>query len=229
MLAKHVMTADVVTVKPDTNVREIAKILLKRRISAVPVVDEADKLVGIVSEGDLMRRAEIGTEERESWWLALLADPEDEALEYVRTHGSRASDVMTRRVITVGEDATLRDVAAVLEHNRIKRVPVVRDGKLVGIVSRANLLQGLLTAKGDRTAPGDDSIRTTILKRLREDAGVRDGLLNVTVADGIVHLWGGIRSQAEREAVRVVADNVRGVKGIEDHLTVLPKQAVWSE
>jgi CBS domain-containing protein len=229
MQVRHVMTTDVVTVKPDTRIREIAKTLLKRRISAVPVVDDEEKLVGIVSEGDLMRRTEIGTDERESWWLALLADPEDEALEYVRTHGSRARDVMTRSVITVGEDATLREVAAVLEHNRIKRVPVVRDGKLVGIVSRANLLQGILTAKGDHTAPGDDAIRATILKRLREDAGVRGGLLNVTVSDGIVHLWGGIRSQAEREAVHVVADNVRGVKGIEDHLTVLPRQAAWSE
>jgi CBS domain-containing protein len=175
-----------------------------------------------------MRRPEVKTLERQSWWLALLADPEDQALDYVRTHGSRARDVMTRNVITVGEDAALGEVATVLEHNRIKRVPVVRNGRVVGIVSRANLLQGLVTARPDQTAPGDEAIRSEILRRLRDEAGVRDGLLNVTVADGVVHLWGGIRSQAERQAVHVVADNVRGVKGIEDHLTVLPPQSAWS-
>jgi CBS domain-containing protein len=230
MQAKDIMTTEVVTVRPDTGVREIARLLLNRHISAVPVVEENGKLVGIVSEGDLMRRPETGTERTPSWWLDMFASPEESAWEFVKTHGRRAKDVMTAKVITVEEDTSLGKIATILEHNRIKRVPVLRDGKIVGIVSRANLLQGVAAAKADQTIPGDEAIRTIILKRIRDETGVRDGLLNVTVAAGIVHLWGGVRSDPERQAVHVVADNVAGVRAIEDHMSVLPTaEDAWSE
>jgi CBS domain-containing protein len=146
------MTTQVVTVLPDTSVREVAKMLLINRISAVPVVDTEGRILGMLSEGDLMRRTETGTDEHHSWWLALFADLRVEA--FVKSHGLHANDVMTREVISVSEDAPLDEVATLLERHRIKRVPVVRDGKLVGIVSRANLLHGLVAWRAGTAASG---------------------------------------------------------------------------
>lgn len=140
MQAKDVMTAPVVTAETDTSVAAVAERLLERRISAMPVVDADGRVVGVVSEGDLMHRGESGGERHRSWWLALIASAEERSRDYVKNHGLRASDVMTRDPVTVGEDATLEEIAALLETHRIKRVPVLRDGRLVGIVSRANLL-----------------------------------------------------------------------------------------
>ena len=173
MRARDLMTMDVVTVKPDTSVKHVAQMLLRHRISAVPVVDDHDRLVGIVSEGDLMRRAEAGTERHPSWWLGLLASPEEKALEYVRSHATRVEDIMTRNVVTVDEDAPASRIAALLEEKRIKRVPVCKEGRVVGIVSRADLLHGIATAKFDQTAPGDQAIRRAVLSRLRNETGVR--------------------------------------------------------
>jgi len=144
MRAKDVMTTEVVYAGPETDVRTIVQELLKRRISAVPVVDDGGRVIGIVSEGDLMRRAESDTEHHRSWWLQLLQDPEDRASEYLKTHGLKARDVMTRNPVTVSEDTSLDEIATLLERNGIKRVPVLRNGKLVGIVSRADLLHGLV-------------------------------------------------------------------------------------
>lgn len=222
MRAKDVMTTDVVTAGPETPVTEIAKTLLERRISGLPVVDEGGAVIGIVSEGDLMRREESGTERHPSWWLSLLLGPEERAAAYVKGHGRLAKDVMTRTVVTVGEDATLDEIAGLLEKHHVKRVPVVREGRLVGVVSRANLLHGLAAAKTATTPTADDeTIRAAILKALRQEAGVRDEFFNVTVADGVVHLWGATDSDAERKAVRVAAENVPGVRAVDDHLGVM--------
>lgn len=223
MKAKDLMTTDVITVSPDATVSHVAQLLLRHRISAVPVLEGGGKLVGIVSEGDLMRRAEAGTEPRRSWWLNLLARPEDLATDYVRSHARLVKDVMTRKIISVGEDESASRIAALLEEKRIKRVPVVKDGRLVGIVSRADLLHGIATAKLDKTSQGDEEIRRAVISRMRDEAGVRDWLLNVTVSDGNVHFWGGIRSEAERRAARVAAETVAGVKTVEDHLTLVPE------
>ena len=141
MQAKDVMTTKVVTVQPDARVEHIAALLLERSISGVPVVDADGRLLGIVTEGDLMRRPEIGTERHRGWWLRLFGDERERAAEYARAHGSRAADVMTRNVVTVSEETSVGEIARLLEEHRIKRVPVVRDDKVVGIVSRANLLQ----------------------------------------------------------------------------------------
>jgi CBS-domain-containing membrane protein len=223
MKAKDLMTTDVITVGPDATVRHVAQLLLRHRISAVPVVDGDGKLVGIVSEGDLMRRAEVGTEPHRSWWLDLLARPESIALDYVRSHARLVGDVMTRRVITVDEDEPVSRIATVLEEKRIKRVPVCKDGRLVGIVSRADLLHGIATARLERTKESDEEIRRTVVARMRAEAGVRDWLLNVTVSEGTVHFWGGVRSEAERRAARIAAETVGGVKAVEDHLTLVPE------
>jgi CBS domain-containing protein len=221
MKAKDVMTSDVVSVGPDSTVREVADLLLARAISAVPVID-GGKLVGIVSEGDLMRRAEIGTaaETHRSWWLRLFGGSAALATDYVKAHAEHIRDVMTRNVIAVAEETPLADVAAVLEANRIKRVPVVRDGRLVGIVSRANLIRALAAAKARPLAPAapdDGAIRTRVLETLRSEPWSDIGYADVTVADGLVEFWGLYESEEARRAARVAAENVPGVRRVEDH------------
>src|SRR5215203_3981133 len=146
LTAADVMTTEVVSVEPDTPVRDIAELLYTRRISGVPVV-EHDRVIGIVSEGDLIGHTAAIGEQRRSWWLSLFADESLSARDYAKTHGRTARDVMTASVISVEETATLAEIARLVERHRIKRVPVLRDGKLVGIISRGNLLQGLATLK----------------------------------------------------------------------------------
>lgn len=221
MKAKDVMTQGVLTVGPGTSVDEIAGLLLERHISAVPVVDTANRILGIVSEGDLMRRPETGTERRLSWWLRIIADRDTLAREYTKSHGSDAQSIMTRDVVTVTEDAELADIAQILEKKRIKRVPVVRDGRLVGIVSRANLLQGLAVKKGAIGAEAkvdDERIRSELLEALQKEPWASRGTLNVVVDSGVVHLYGLVASDAEREALVVAAKGTGGVRAVEDHL-----------
>jgi CBS domain-containing protein len=222
MLAKDVMTREVCTVKPDTSVGEIARMLVKRRISAVPVLDDKGKLCGIVSEGDLLRRAETGTERRRSWWLEMLSDNRDLAHDYVKAHGLTAKDVMTPTVVTVSEDTDLAQIAGLLERNRIKRVPVMRQGAVAGIVSRANLLQALATAGARKArAPSDDrALREAVLKSFKAQPWTPDLTVNVTVQDGQVSLYGLVASEDERRALRVAAEEVAGVGKVQDQLSV---------
>jgi CBS domain-containing protein len=225
MKAGDVMSAPVVTVRPDTPVREIARTLLTCRISAVPVTDIDGKILGIVSEGDLIRRAEFSTAKRASWWLGLLAEPEERAFAYLKGHGPLARDVMTSPVETVSADTQIAAIAELLEERRIKRVPVVRGGKIVGIVSRANLLHGLASDDTSYpTQPDDESIRKTILDALDRNIGLTSGSLNVTVADGVVHLWGVVTSEAEKRAVLVAAQEAAKDFRIDEHVGVLPKE-----
>lgn len=225
MQAADIMTTNVVTVRPDTGVREIAGLLLKHRISAVPVVDPDQRVLGIVSEGDLMRRAENETDDRHSWWLEAIFSTHDMAGDYIKTHGRNAGDVMTRNVVTVTEETPLYEVARLLERHHIKRVPVIRDGSLVGLVSRANLLHGLI-AKGAEgggpSAAGDKTIREELLHALSQEAGLRTALINVIVNDGVVQLWGLVESGTERKAAQIAAENTRGVKSVENHLGEIP-------
>ena len=220
MNAKDAMTVDVVTVSPDHSVRHAAQIMLDHRISGVPVVDDGGRLVGILTEGDLMRRSELG-------FAALsLGDRQSPTCEewvraYVKGHSWKVADVMTSDLVEVAEETPLARIAALLGKHGIKRVPVMREGHLVGIVSRADLLQAFVTAKFDDRAPGgDDAIRRSILTRLREDAGVNGDELTLAVNDGIVHFSGTVNSQSERDAARVIAEGVKGVKGVFDHLSL---------
>jgi CBS domain-containing protein len=221
MQASDVMTTNVVTVGPDTRVGQIAALLLERRISGVPVVNADGRLVGIVTEGDLMRRPEIGTERRRGWWLRFFGDERARAEEYVRAHGSRAEQVMTRNVITVTEETPVSEIARLLEEHHIKRVPVVRDGRVVGIVSRANLLHGLATHL-DPTPPvrpmDDRSLREAVLRALERDGWTAHGRLNVIVRNGVVEFWGLVDSDESRRAIRVAAENVPGVVAVKDNL-----------
>jgi CBS domain-containing protein len=222
MLARDVMNTRVVTVGPDATVTDIAKLLVEKRISAVPVVDADQGVMGIVSEGDLMHRPESGTEKRRgAWWLRLLTMPDELAAEYSKSHGVRASDVMTRTVITVPEGMPIADIAEILEEHRIKRVPVVQDGRLVGIVSRANLLHGLATSKQASPLPSaasDQAIREDILRSVRQEPWASPSYANVTVEDGVVHLWGMAETDEEIKAWEIAAGETTGVKSVANHM-----------
>ena len=225
MQAKDIMTTNVATVTPDTSVHDVAKLLIDKNISGVPVTDTSGTLVGMISEGDLLRRPELETEPQRSWWLDLLANNRDSAADYIKSHGTNAADVMTRNVISVQDDATVGEIAATLEKHRIKRVPVVRDGKVVGIVSRANLLHGLAAAK-TATAPtpsaDDRVIRQKLTEHLERQGWVSAGSLNLIVDDGTVQLWGWVDSKEQRRAIILAVEQFPGVKGVEDHLGSLP-------
>ncbi|HWK64722.1 MAG TPA: CBS domain-containing protein [Rhizobiaceae bacterium] len=215
MKASDVMTTKVATVTPDHSVRHAAKIMLENHVSGLPVVDDGGRLIGIVTEGDLLRRSELG--------LATVASPsrspEEQARAYVKAHAWNVSGVMSDKLVTVDEDMDLAQIATLMEENNIKRVPVTRDGGLIGIVSRADLLRALASAKLDGTARGDEAIRRSILARLDENTGLAGMNISVTVSDGLVHLWGNVESEDCRIAARVVAESVRGVKGVIGHFT----------
>jgi CBS domain-containing protein len=224
MRARDIMTTSVVTVTPETSVRDIAQTLLERRISAVPVVDARKRVVGVVSEGDLLHRVENQTERHRSWWLEMVASSEDLAGEYVKSHGVTAKDVMTWPVISTTPDASLNELATLLERYGIKRLPVLHEGVLVGIVSRADLLRGLIGGRPEAaspTAPDDARIRDALLKRLADEPWANTVSTNIVVTGGVVELWGFIGSEAERQAFRVAAQSTPGVRAVQDHLAVL--------
>jgi CBS domain-containing protein len=222
MKASDVMTPNVISVRPDTPVSEIAELMLDYQISATPVI-EHDALVGMVSEGDLLRRAETRTERRRSRWIAALTPNSDLAADYVKTHGRTARDVMTQNVVTISEETTLADIAEILESRRIKRVPVMRGKRVVGIVSRANLLQALASrseARSPTAATSDQTIRDTLFAELREQKwAVKPHDTNIIVHDGVVDLWGVVQSDEERKAMIVAAEGVPGVRRVEDHMS----------
>jgi CBS domain-containing protein len=226
MRASDIMVTKVITVGPQASVRDVAKLLLTNRISAIPVVDEHGTLIGIISEGDLVRRAELGTNHHRSWWLEMFSgkSKEDLAKEYFKSRGCKVKDVMTKNVITAKPTAPVRDIAALLEKNHFKRVPIVAKGKVIGIVSRANLIQALASFReeGEQNTPSDSMIRKKVMKQFKFEKWSKGSLLNVTVQDGTVKLWGIVDSEAEKDAARVAAELVEGVQAIENNVTVLP-------
>lgn len=224
MQARDVMVSPVVTVGKGATVREVARILLEKHISAVPVVDHVGTVVGIVTESDLMHRTEAGTERPYSWWLHLLAGGATIAADYVKSHAMKIEDVMTPDVVTAAPETPLHEIATLLEKNRIKRVPIInKDGDLVGIVSRANLIQVIASArpKLEMTLP-DAAIRWKLLNELKEQPWMHMYNVSVTVTDGTVDLWGYAQSDAERRAIRVAAEAIPGVTLVNDHLADCP-------
>ncbi len=228
MKAGDVMVSNVISVGPDATVQEVAALLLRNRISGVPVLGPQGELLGIVSEGDLMRRPEAGTQPRHSWWLNLLGSKDGMAAEYIKSHSRKAVDVMTRRVVTASPDTPIGDVAALLEKHGIKRVPIVRDGKVVGIVSRANLLQALASFKAVPPGATDDaSIRAKLTARLDNEQWTKPSLINLIVHDGTVDLWGIVDSQTEKKAVRVLVESTPGVRAVNDNLIIPSTMSGW--
>jgi CBS-domain-containing membrane protein len=222
MKAADVMISNVITVGVDASIGEVAAILLNNHISAAPVVDENGELVGIVSEGDLIRRPEIGTSERHSWWLELISNEWASATECIKSHSRKVADVMTRDVITAKPDTPLGDIAALLERNRIKRVPIVEEGKLAGLVSRANILQALASAtkKLSSLATANDSeLRKKVQSRLAAEPW-HPSMLTVTVQDGTVDLWGLVHSVEQKKAAQLAAESTPGVGAVVNNIIV---------
>ncbi len=223
MKARDIMTSPVITVSPRTEVQKVAELFLEKRISGAPVLDEEGKLVGVVSEGDLLQRSEAGTGRRRSWWLSLLASKQSLASEYVREHGRHVADIMSRRLITASPETPVREIARLLEKHGIKRVPIVENGEVVGLVSRANLIQAIASAPPILAmSSSDQAIRATLLAKLAEQPWADLALVNVTVSSGVVELWGIMDSEAERKALKVAAEAIPGVTAVDDHLISRP-------
>jgi CBS domain-containing protein len=221
MKVKDVMTSPVVSVEPDSSVLQAVRIMLQRHISGLPVIDKEGRLVGIVTEGDFLRRAETGTQRQRPRWLEFLLGPGRLAEEYTRSHGRKVQDIMTADPVTVTEEEPLNVVVGLMEKRHIKRVPVVRGNEVVGIVSRANLVHALagLARDAKPASAGDQAIRDRIVAELAGQSWAPTSLINVIVKDGVVELWGSITDERERQALIVAAENVPGVKAVNDNLT----------
>ena len=220
MEAQDVMTQFVISVGPDDLISKAVRVMLQHEISGVPVLDVESRLVGMITEGDLLRRAETGTARKRPRWLELFVGPGKLADEYVHSHGRKVSEVMTHDPVSVTEETPLEEVVSLLEKRRIKRVPVLRSTKVVGIVSRANLLHALARVAGEvKSASADDkTIRQKLLDSLNKERWAPVGALDVSVRDGVVDLWGSITDERERPALIVAAENTVGVTAVRDHL-----------
>ncbi len=234
MKARDVMTARVITIAPDASILEALQVMLQNRISGLPVVDTGGNLRGVVTEGDFLRRSETGTERKRPRWVEFVLGPGAVAKDYVHSHARRIDEIMTVDVQTVTEDTELGDVVALMEKRRVKRLPVMRGPKLVGIVSRANLLHALATLSRE-TAPaantppantattnGDGAIRAAVLAEMERQSWAPRHMIDAVVHDGIVELWGTVIDPDQRDAARVVAETVPGVKAVKCHI-------VWVE
>ena len=219
MRAHQIMTRPVISVTPETTIVDAANTMLQKHVSGLPVVDATGKLVGIVSEGDFIRRSEIGTQRKRGRWLKFFRGPGGAASDFVREHGCKVSEVMTREPFTVTEDTTLEEIVRSMESNGVKRLPVMRGDKLVGIVSRANLLQAVASLAHEIPDPtaDDEHIRKRIIDSLVKNDWCPMGL-GVVVRDGIVHISGVVTEERSRQAAIVGAENVAGVKKVHDHL-----------
>lgn len=219
MRAHQIMTPSVLTVTPETTMLEAANKMLQQHVSGLPVVDAAGKVIGIVSEGDFLRRTEIGTGRKRGRWLKFILGPGTEAIDFVHENGRNVSEVMTREPVTITEDTPLEEIVTTMEKHDVKRLPVMRGETLVGIVSRASLLQAVASLARDVPDPtaDDDHVRRRIIDSLEKNDWCPFGL-NVVVRDGIVHLNGVITDEHSRQASIVGAENVAGVKKVHDHL-----------
>jgi CBS domain-containing protein len=226
--ARDVMTRKVLSVSPETPVRTLAAFLVEHRVSAVPVVGADDVPLGVVSEGDLLRRIELGTEGHKAWWVAILADPDDDARSFVKTHGLVAGDVMTRGVIGVDGDAELAAIANLLESKRIKRVFVLGNGRIEGVVTRSDIVRTLMRqpAPEMRRRP-DAEIRDAIEAEIRRQDWAPLAFVSIVVTDGVVELTGAVGSAAQRDGLAVLAQRVEGVRAVKDHLVVRALGAGW--
>lgn len=224
MNVADVMTTKPVTVMPGHSVRHAAQIMLDHHVSGVPVINGDGQLVGILTEGDLLRRVEFGGDQAQTSAWALATWSAGSARDYVRSHSWRVEDVMSKPVVTVTEGTSLGDAAVLMGTRHIKRLPVLRGQVLVGVVSRADLLKAIAASEPEPIAAGDEAMCVSARTRLRDATSIFASCPDVTVTDGIVHLWGQVRSASERDAARVAVETVPGVQGVEDHLVVSPAE-----
>jgi CBS domain-containing protein len=225
MKVSEVMTRDVVVARPQTTVRDVAALMVQKRISGVPVVDGEGRLVGILSETDLLHRAETGTEKRHKWWLSALIDDDRLAREYAAAHARRAEDIMTRQVVTVDPDADLAFVADLLDRRKLKRVPVVKDGRVVGIITRGDMVRALEMSQSALKAPlprDTAELVQSINERMRRAKWLDSSLVSVSVKDGVAELTGLVASHDQRRALRVLVEDTPGVVRVDDNMHVKP-------
>lgn len=231
MYAQDVMTTAMVSIRPDATVREAARLMLRHRVSALPVLDANDRLVGIISEGDLVSHSPLHTSgDGRSWWLRLLAMASPGAADdYVNSHAIEVRDAMSRPVISVAPRTSLRNVAMLIEKHRIKRVPVVSGARVVGIISRADLVRSLATQAepGARLIKGDRALRRAVTRELHR-TGADVTYVNATVSASEVHLWGAVSSSVEKRALLLAARLVPGVRAVRDHTFVIPSRLAAS-
>lgn len=224
MNAEDVMTRKVISIDPGATVLQAARMMLQHHISGLPVIDSSGTLVGVLSEGDFLRRRETHTERHRSRWLEFLMGPGRIAAEYTHSHGSKVSEVMTAELQTVHELTPIEDIVELMERRRIKRVPVLCGSEVVGIVTRSNLMHAMVSLA--RTAPtgqkDDTSIREKLLAEIQKEQWAPAALTNVVVHDGVVELWGVVVDERQRAALKVAAENIAGVTAVKDHL-------VWVE
>ena len=227
MQAQDIMTKNVVSAAADATVEQVTALMMKHHISAVPILDADGAIIGLISEGDLMRRVEGAGRTNKSWWLSLFTGPDDTAANFIAMRGRYARDIMTPTVETVAPDTPVGDIARLLEKKRIKRVPVVRDGQMVGIVSRANLMQALATTPilAVDTSASDREKRDIVLAALAQVPGLNPVHLNVVVGDNRVDVWGLANSDAEDEAAKVALDNIEGLGEVSVNLGRIPDYA----
>ena len=222
MKVRDIMSTKVVTASPSTTIRDIAGLMVEKHVSGLPVLSDSGTLVGMVSEGDLLRRPELGTQKHRRRWVSFFSGVDEQAREFTKTHALRAGDVMTKQVIHVSEQTPLGDLVGLMEKHNIKRLPVLSDGKLVGIVSRADLLRALAARQANPIPPpaeSDATIRAAMNEVLKNEEWAMSAMVNVIVSEGVVHLWGVIDSDDQRQALRVAAENIPGVTAVEDHLS----------
>lgn len=221
MKARDIMVKPVLTVKASTSVLDLAKLLSEKRISGLPVVDDNGALIGIVSETDLLHRAETGTEKKRKWWMQVLVDSEALARDFVKTHGTRTADIMCPYVISVSADADLKHVAETLDANNIKRVPVMEGDKLVGIITRGDLVRALVAAQFKLPAGATDDVelQKRIMSRIEQQPWLNQTYLSVMVLDGKVEMSGFVASEAQHTALRILAEEAGG-RNIVDNVKV---------
>ena len=220
MKVSDVMTKRVISIRPEAKIRDAIKLMLKNHISGMPVIDVKGKLVGILTEGDFLHRSETGTERSRSRWLDALFGPSEAAKEFVHSHGLKVKEVMSRNPVTVRENTPLDEVVHLMEHRNIKRLPVMRSGNVVGIISRANLMHALasLHRGAPASAKTDAAIRNRILAKIGKQDWAYTAVVDVVVHNGIADLWGTITDVAQREALKVLIESTPGVTRVEDHL-----------
>ena len=219
MKAAEVMSRDVISVGPDEPVREVASTMLMRRISGLPVVDAEGRVLGIVSEGDLIRRPEIQTDQPRRGWLSLFLSDEERARDFIKSHGLKAREVMTQPAICVAPDMHLAEVVRLMERHRIKRLPVIENGKLAGLVTRTDLLRALARRQAESPAGlNDHELRDRINAILRDEDWAVSAIVNVQVENGVAQLWGAVESASQREALLIAVRGVPGVRDVQAHL-----------
>ncbi|HWL69286.1 MAG TPA: CBS domain-containing protein [Geminicoccus sp.] len=228
MLVRELMTTGVLSVSPTVPVKALVALLAERALPGVPVIDAANRLVGMVTESDLLRRLALSDEPQLTWFQSLFDNHDRAADRYARAHGVTAGDVMTRALWTVDENTTAERAARMLEEHKIRRLPVLREGQLVGMVSRTDLLRALFPspANGITFATSDDSIRSAILASMRQQPWATAPLLSFEVGGGVVELRGYHRSEATRRALSVLIWEVPGVTRVLDNATEMPPNSM---